>query len=329
MGQLGLMEINNPAKYGGSDLDTVAYSSAVLELAKVDASVAITMASHSSLGTLPFLLFGNERLNKKHLPKIASGEMLSALGLIEPHSGSDIGSIKTIATKVGEKYIVNGEKTFITNAGEAGFLSFTSKVVEKDRDKGIGVFIVSTDIKGLRIGKKENKMGWRASDTRSVSFENMEVDFSSMLYFSKNGINKFLESLTLGRLSIGALSVGIAKAAYQKAMEYSNDRIAFNKPINHFQSISFKLADMATRIEAPQLLVYHAAWLKDRGENSIKEAAMDITRDAIQIHGEYGYVNEHDVENFFRNTKIREIVEYTSEIQRLTISREIIKDKMA
>ena len=339
MGELGLMGINVPAKYGGSNLDTIAYTTAIIELAKVDASVAVTMASHSSLGTLPLLLFGNERLKKKHLPKIASGEMLSALGLIEPNGGSDIELIKTIATKVGEKYIVNGEKTFVTNAGEAGFLSFTSRVVEKDSDKGIGVFIVSTDIKGLRIGEKENKMGWRASDTRSVYFENMEVDFSSMLYFSKNGINKFLESLTLGRLSIGALSVGTAKAAYQKAMEYSNDRIAFNKPINHFQSISFKLADMATKIEASELLVYHAAWLKDKGKNFIKEAAMaklyaseaamEITREAIQIHGGYGYVHEYDVERFFRDAKILEIVDGTSEIQRLTISREIIKDKMA
>ena len=191
MGQLGLMGINVPAKYGGSDLDTIAYSTAIIELAKVDASVAITMASHSSLGTLPLLLFGNERLKKKHLPKIASGEMLSALGLTEPHAGSDIESIKTIATKVGEKYIVNGGKIFIINAGEAGLLSFTSKVVEKGNDKGIGVFIVSTDIKGLRIGEKENKMGWRASDTRSVYFENMELDFSNMLYFSKMELINF------------------------------------------------------------------------------------------------------------------------------------------
>ena len=267
------------------------------------------------------------------------GKCLSAFGLTEPHAGSDIESIKTTATKVGEKYIVNGEKIFITNAGEAGLLSFTSRVVENGNDKGIGVFIVSTDIKGLRIGEKENKMGWRASDARSVYFENMEVDFSSMLYFSKNGINKFLKSLTLGRISIGALSVGTAKAAYQKAMEYSNDRIAFNKPINHFQSISFKLADMATKIEASELLVYHASWLKDKGENFIKEAAMaklyaseaamEITREAIQIHGGYGYVHEYDVERFFRDAKILEIVDGTSEIQRLTISREIIKDKMA
>ncbi len=339
MGKLGLMGINVPVKYGGSEFDTIAYSTAIIELAKVDASVAITMASHTSLGTLPLLLFGNERLKKKYLPNIASGEILSAFGFTEPYAGSDIEAIKTTATKVGEKYIINGEKIFITNAGEAGLLSFTSRIIENGNDKGIGVFIVSTDIKGLRIGEKENKMGWRASDTRSVSFENMEVNFSSMLYFSKNSINKFLESLTLGRISIGALSIGTAKAAYQKALVYSNDRFAFNKPINHFQSNSFKLADMATKIEASELLVYHASWLRDKGENFIKEAAMaklyasevamGITREAIQIHGGYGYVHEYDVERFFRDAKILEIVDGTSEIQRLTISREIIKDMMA
>jgi len=338
MGKLGLMGINVPAKYGGSELDTIAYSTAIIELATVDASVAITMASHTSLGTLPLLLFGSEGLKKKHLPNIASGEILSAFGFTEPNAGSDIEAIKTTATKVGEKYIINGGKIFVTNAGEAGLLSFTSRIIENGNDKGIGVFIVSTDIKGLRIGKKENKMGWRASDTRSVSFENMEVNFSSMLYFSKNSINKFLESLTLGRISIGALSIGTAKAAYQKALVYSNDRFAFNKPINHFQSNSFKLADMATKIEASELLVYHASWLRDKGENFIKEAAMaklyasevamEITREAIQIHGGYGYVHEYDVERFFRDAKILEIVDGTSEIQRLTISKEIIRDKM-
>ena len=338
MGQIGLMGMNVPAKYGGSELDTISYTAAIIELAKADASVAITMVSHTSLGTLPLLLFGNERLKKKYLPKIASGEMLSALALTEPYAGSDTDSIKTTAIKVGDKYIVNGGKIFITNAGEAGLLSFTSRVFEGDDDKGIGVFIVPTDIKGLRIGEKENKMGWRASDTRPVYFENMEVNFSGMLYLSKNRINKFFNGLMLGRISIGALSVGTAKAAYQKAMGYSKERIAFNKPINHFQSNSFKLADMATKIEASELLVYHAAWLRDKGENFVKEAAMaklfaseaamEITREAIQIHGGYGYVHEYDVERFFRDAKILEIVEGTSEMQRLIISREIIKDKI-
>ena len=338
MGQLGLMGINVPAKYGGSDLDTVAYATAIIELAKADASVAITMAAHTSLGTLPLLLFGNEKLKNKYLPKIACGEMLSALGLTELHAGSDTESIKTTATKVGGKYLVNGGKVFITNAGEAGILTFTSRVIEGGNDKGIGFFIVPTDVKGLRIGEKEKKMGWRASDTRRIDFENMEIDHSDMLCSPKNEINELLKGLTLGRISIGALSVGTATAAYEKAIRYSKDRIAFNKPINHFQSNSFKLADMATKIEASGLLVYHAAWLKDQGKSFLKEsamaklyaseAAMEITRDAIQIHGGYGYVHEYDVERFFRDAKILEIVEGTSEMQRLIISREIIKEKM-
>jgi len=336
MGKLGLMGINVPAKYGGSGLDMVAYVTAIIELAKADASVAITMAAHTSLGTIPLLLFGNERLKKKYLPKIASGEMLSSLGLTELNAGSDSESIETRATKVGEKYLVNGGKIFITNAGKASVLSFTSRVVEDGNDKGIGVFIVPTDIKGLRIGEKEKKMGWRASDTRKIYFDNMKVDSENILCFPKNGIDEFFRGLTPGRISIGALSVGTATAAYEKAIVYSKDRVAFNKPINHFQSNSFKLAEMATKIEASKLLVYHAAWLKDQGKNFLKEAAMaklyaseaamKITREAIQIHGGYGYVHEYDVERFFRDAKILEIVEGTSEMQRLTIFREIIKE---
>ena len=336
MGQLGLMGIIVPAEYGGSGLDTVAYATAIIELAKADASVAITMAAHTSLGTLPLLLFGSTSLKEKYLPKIASGEMLSAFGLTEPQAGSDAGSIKTTATKVGDEYLINGGKIFITNAGEAGVLSFTARVMENGKDKGIGAFIIPTDIEGLEIGVKEKKMGWRASDTRQIYFKNMKINSSSMLCSPKVGFKAFLKTLTSGRISIGALSIGTATGAYEKALKYSKDRIAFNKPINHFQSISFKLADMATKIEASKLLVYHAAWLKDQGKNIIKEAAMaklfasetamQVTRDAIQIHGGYGYVHDYDVERYFRDAKILEIGEGTSEIQRLIISREIIKE---
>ena len=338
MGQLGLMGINVPAEYGGSGLDTVAYATAIIELAKADASVAITMAAHTSLGTLPLLLFGSTSLKEKYLPKIASGEMLSAFGLTEPQAGSDAGSTKTTATKVGDEYLINGGKIFITNAGEAGVLSFTARVMENGKDKGIGAFIIPTDIDGLEIGVKEKKMGWRASDTRQIYFKNMKINSSAMLCSPKVGFKAFLKTLTSGRISIGALSIGTATGAYEKALKYSKDRIAFNKPINHFQSISFKLADMATKIEASKLLVYHAAWLKDQGKNIIKEAAMaklfasetamQVTRDAIQIHGGYGYVHDYDVERYFRDAKILEIGEGTSEIQRLIISREIIKEIM-
>ena len=336
MGELGLMGMNIPVEYGGSGLDTVAYITAIIELARIDASVAITMAAHTSLGTLPLLLFGSPSLKKKYLSKIASGKMLSAFGLTEPQAGSDAGSTKTTATKIGDVYIVNGGKIFITNAGQAGVLSFTARVVEGGEDKGIGAFIIPTDIKGLQIGKKEKKMGWRASDTRQIYFKNMELDSSYMLCSPKHGFKAFLKTLSSGRISIGALSIGTAKGAYEKALKYSKDRIAFNKPINHFQSISFKLADMATKIEASSLLVYHAAWLKDQGKNIIKQAAMAklfasetamaVTREAIQIHGGYGYVHDYDVERYFRDAKILEIGEGTSEIQRIIISREIIKE---
>ncbi len=336
MGKLGLMGINIPSKYGGSGLDMVSYAAAIIELAKADASVAITMAAHTSLGTLPILLYGSTSLKKKYLPKIASGEMLSAFGLTEPQAGSDAGSTRTTAIKLDDDYIVNGGKIFITNAGEAGVLSFTARVFEEEKDVGIGAFIIPTDTEGLEIGTKENKMGWRASDTRQIYFKNMKINSSNMLCSPKVGFKAFLKTLTSGRISIGALSIGTATGAYEKALKYSKHRIAFNNPINHFQSISFKLADMATKIQASKLLVYHAAWLKDQGKNIIKEAAMaklfasetamQVTREAIQIHGGYGYVRDYDVERYFRDAKILEIGEGTSEIQRMIIAREIIKE---
>ena len=336
MGSLGLMGINVPTEYGGSGLDMVSYAAAIIELAKADASIAITMAAHTSLGTLPILLYGSTSLKKKYLPKIASGEILSAFGLTEPQAGSDAGSTKTTAIKLGDDYIINGGKIFITNAGEAGVLSFTARVVEDGKDLGIGAFIIPIDTVGLEIGTKENKMGWRASDTRQIYFKNMKINSSNMLCSPKVGFKAFLKTLASGRISIGALSIGTATGAYEKALKYSKHRIAFNNPINHFQSISFKLADMATKIEASKLLVYHAAWLKDQGKNIIKESAMaklfasetamQVTREAIQIHGGYGYVRDYDVERYFRDAKILEIGEGTSEIQRMIIAREIIKE---
>jgi len=335
MSELGLMGIIVPEKYGGSGLDMVAFATAVIELARADASVAITMAAHSSLGTLPLILLGNENQKKKYLHKIASGETLAAFGLTEPEAGSDAGSLKTTAEKDGDEYIVNGGKIFITNAGEAGVLSFTSKIREDGQDRGIGAFIIPTDTVGLEIGKKEKKMGWRASDTRQIYFKNMRVPNSAMLGIPGDGFKSFLKTLTSGRISIGALSVGTAIGAYEKALQYSSNRVAFNQPIHSFQSVSFKLADMATNIEASKLLVYHAAWLKDQGKDIIKEAAMaklfasetamKVTKEALQVHGGYGYVVEYDVERYFRDSKILEIGEGTSEIQRIIIAREILK----
>ena len=336
MGRLGLMGMIVPQEYGGSGLDMVAFATAIIELARADASVAITMAAHNSLGTLPLLLFGNDDQKRSYLPKLASGEILGAFGLTEPEAGSDAGATKTRAIKSNNDYVVNGGKIFITNAGKAGLLSFTAQVIDSGNNIGIAAFIIPTDTPGLEIGKKEKKMGWKASDTRQIYFKDMRIPSSAMLGQPENGFKTFLKTLTSGRISIGALSVGTALGAYEKALRYSAERSAFNKPIREFQSIGFKLADMATSIEASKLLVYHAAWLKDQGKGINKEAAMaklfasetamNVTSDAIQIYGGYGYVKDYDVERYFRDAKILEIGEGTSEIQRLIISREIIKD---
>ena len=336
MGDLGLMGMMVPEKYGGSGLDMISFVTAIIELARADASVAITMTAHNSLGILPLLTFGDELQKRKYLPGLASGEVLGAFGLTEPSAGSDAGSTKTKAVKHKNEYIVNGGKIFITNAGEAGLLSFTSQIIENNENLGIAAFIIPTDTPGLEIGNKEKKMGWRASDTRQLYFKDMRIPIESMLGSPENGFKTFLNTLTSGRIAIGALSIGTAVGAYEKALKYSQDRKAFNKNIHQFQSVAFKLSDMATKIEASKLLVYHAAWLKDNGKPFNKEAAMaklfaseaamKITSDAIQIHGGYGYVKDYDVERYFRDAKILEIGEGTSEIQRLIISREILKD---
>ena len=336
MGDLGLMGIPVSEKYGGAGMNTVAYASAVMELAKVDASLAITMAAHTSLGTVPIVLTGTEEQKQKWVPLLASGKTLGAFGLTEPEAGSDAGSTRTAAVKDGDHYVVNGGKNFITNASQAGVLSFTAQIMEEGIKKGIGAFTIPTDITGLKIGPKEKKMGWRASDTRQLFFEDMKVPVENMLGNPKEGFKTFLKTLIGGRISVGALAVGTAEGAYKKALKYSTERKAFGREIYKFQSIGFKLADMATRIEAAKLLVFHSAWMKDQGKDVIKEAAMaklfasevamDVTTEAIQIYGGYGYVAEYDVERFFRDAKVLEIGEGTSEVQRLVISREIIKD---
>jgi len=335
LGELGLLSIPVPKEYGGSGMDNVAYAAAIMELAKADASIAITVAAHTSLGTMPIVLSGTEEQKKKYVPKLASGEVLGAFGLTEPQAGSDAGATKTTAEKKGKDFVVNGGKIFITNAGVAGFLSFTAQVIEDGKNKGIGAFIIPTDIEGLTISEPEKKMGWRASDTRQLFFHNMIINKSNMIAKPGEGFKTFLKILTGGRISIAALAVGTAQGAYERALKYSADREAFGKKINKFQSIGFKLSDMATQIEAAKLLTYHVAWKKDNGYDIIKEAAMaklfaseaamKITTDAIQIHGGYGYVKDYDVERYFRDAKILEIGEGTSEVQRLIILKQILK----
>ena len=335
LGDLGLLSIPVPKEYGGSGMDNVAYAAAIMELAKADASVAITVAAHTSLGTMPIVLAGTEEQKKKYVPKLASGEMLGAFGLTEPNAGSDAGATKTTALRNGNNYTVNGGKIFITNAGVAGLLSFTAQIIEEGKNIGIGAFVIPTDIDGLTISEPEKKMGWKASDTRQLFFNNMLIDESNMIAAPGEGFKIFLKILTGGRISIAALAVGTAQGAYERALKYSTERKAFGKEINKFQSIGFKLSDMATQIEAAKLLTFHAAWKKDNGQDIIKEAAMAklfaseaamrITTDAIQIHGGYGYVKDYDIERYFRDAKILEIGEGTSEVQRLIILKQILK----
>ena len=335
MADLGLMGIPWKEEYGGTGMDTMALVIAIEEIGKVCASTAATMMAHTSLGTGPIAYFGTDEQKEKYLKKLASGKMIGAFGLTEPGAGSDAGNTKTTAIKKDDKFIINGQKVFCTNAGVAGTIIFTARIIENEVDKGIGAFIVEAGTKGLSIGNKENKMGWKASDTRSVFFENMQIPLDSIIGEPSKGFKQFLNTLTGGRITIAALSLGTAIGAYERALQYSKERDAFGKSINKFQGISFKLADMATQIQAARHLVYHAAWLKDNNINVIKEAAMaklfaselamKVTTEAIQVHGGYGYIKEYDVERYFRDAKILEIGEGTSEIQRIIISREILK----
>lgn len=336
MGELGLLGIPVPEKYGGAGMDTIAYTAAVIELAKADASLAITMAAHTSLGTMPIVLSGSEEQKLKYVPDLASGKMLGCFGLTEPGAGSDAGATQTTAELKDGEYIINGSKIFITNAGEAGLLNLTAQVIRDGEKLGIGAFTVPMDTEGLEIMPKEKKMGWRSSDTRQLFFTNMRVPAENMIGDLAGGFRTFLKTLVGGRISVAALAVGTAEGAYERALKYSTEREAFGKPIYKFQSISFKLADMATQIEAAKLLVYHAAWLQDQGAEMLKEAAMaklfasevamDVTTEAIQVFGGYGYVKEYDVERYFRDAKVLEIGEGTSEIQRIVISRQIINN---
>ena len=336
LGKLGLLSIPVPKKYGGSGMDYIAYAAAIMELAKADASIAITVAAHTSLGIMPIVLSGTEKQKKKYVPKLASGEVLGAFGLTEPEAGSDAGATKTTAEKKDKGYIVNGGKIFITNAGVAGFLSFTAQVIENGKNKGIGAFIIPTNTEGLTIMEPEKKMGWRASDTRQLFFHDMHIKESNMIAKPGEGFKIFLNTLTGGRISIAALAVGTAEGSYEKALKYSTEREAFGKKINKFQSVGFKLSDMATQIEAAKMLTFHAAWKKDKGYDIVKEAAMaklfaseaamKITTESIQIHGGYGYVKDYDVERYFRDAKILEIGEGTSEVQRLIILKQILKN---
>ena len=337
MSKLGLLGIPWDEKYGGIGMDTLSLVIAIEEIGKVCTSTAVTMMAHTSLGSGPIAYFGTEYQKEKYLSRLATGEILGAFGLTEPNAGSDAKNTQTTAELSGENYLINGQKAFCTNAGKAGTIIITAKIVNKDSSKeNIGAFIVESDYKGVKFGSPEKKMGWKGSDTRTVFFENVKIPKENILGNPEKGFSQFLETLSGGRITIGGLSLGIAEGAFAAAVKYSKERHAFGKEINKFQGISFKISDMATRIEAAKHLVYHAAWLKDNNLPFIKEAAMAklfssetamyVTTEAIQIHGGYGYIKEYDVERYFRDAKILEIGEGTSEIQRIIISREILNN---
>ena len=335
MGELGFLGLPFPEKYGGAGMDTLAYAIAVEEIARACGSTAITLAAHVSLGCGPVYANGTEEQKQRFLVPMAKGEVLGAFGLTEPEAGSDAAGTKTRAEKVDGGYRVNGSKIYITNGSVAGNITFTARTDPGRGANGISAFIMPTATPGFRVGKKEKKMGLRASDTVEVVFEDCFVPAENMLGEPTGGFKAFMKTLTGGRISIGALALGLAQGAYEHAARYSKIRKQFGQTIASFQGIQFMLAEMATKIEASRLLVYHAAILRDAGKEYAKEASMAklfasetgnwVTDKAIQIHGGIGYCRDVPVERLHRDAKLMEIGEGTSEIQKMVIAREILK----
>jgi alkylation response protein AidB-like acyl-CoA dehydrogenase len=355
MGELGLLGVPWPEELGGAGLDLTSYIIAIHEMAKVDASHAITISAHTTLGTSPIVKFGNDAQRRRYVPLLASGKVLGGFGLTEPSAGSDAGGTRTRAEKRGDRYILNGSKIFITHGGVGEIFVVTAVTDPSKGTKGISSFILTkptTDLdtakqlgighddslpamKGFRSGKKEDKLGWRSSDTRALVLEDVEVPEENRLGDEGEGFTNFMQTLDSGRIGIGALSLGIAEGAYEQALRYASERKQFGKPIADFQGVQFQLSDMATEIEAGRHLVFHAAWLSQHGKPFGKEAAMAklfcselamrATTKAVQIHGGYGYTKDYPVERMMRDAKICEIGEGTSEIQRLVIGRHILR----
>lgn len=333
MADLGLMGMTTPEELGGSGMDFTSYILAINEISKVSAVVAVILSVHTSVGTNPILLFGNNEQKKKYVPKLASGEYLGAFCLTEPEAGSDAASLKTRAVKTDDHYILNGSKVFITNGGEADvYIVFASTNPEKGA-RGISAFIVEKDTPGFIVGRNEEKMGLHGSKTVQITFENMKIPASQLLGEENHGFKIAMANLEVGRIGIAAQALGIAEAALEAAIEYSKSRIQFGKPIAELQGVGFKLADMATMVEAARLLVYRATDLKTKGISCSKEASMAklyasktavwVTTEAIQVFGGYGYTKDYPVERYFRDAKITEIYEGTSEIQKIVISKNL------
>lgn len=335
MGELGLMGVLVPEEYGGAGLGYFEYVTVISEIAKVCGSIGLSTAAHNSLCTGHILSFGSEEQKKKYLPRLASGEWIGAWGLTEANTGSDAGNMRCTAVKDGDHWVLNGTKNWITH-GITGDVCVVLARTGEPRTRGnVTAFVVEKGTPGFTSGKKENKLGMRASETAELVFDNCRIPDSQRLGETGDGFRQAMKVLDGGRISIAALALGIAKGAYEASVKYAKERHQFDQPIANFQAIAFKLADMATKIEASELLIYQAADLKNRGEKMTKESAMakyyasevsvQVSTEAVQIFGGYGYTKDFPVEKFYRDSKLCTIGEGTSEIQKLVISREVLQ----
>jgi alkylation response protein AidB-like acyl-CoA dehydrogenase len=334
LGEMGLLGVIFPESLGGAGMGYVEYVLAIEELSRVDGSVGIIVAAHNSLCTNHIMLGGNEEQRKRWIPKLASGEWLGAWGLTEPGSGSDAAGARTTAVKMGDKWVLNGSKTFITNGGHANCAVVLAVTDREKGTKGISAFVVERGTKGFRPGRKENKLGLRASDTSELIFEDCEIPAENLIGKEGDGFKDAMRVLDGGRISIAALSLGMARGALDAAMKYAQERRQFGKAISEFQAIQFKLADMATELDAAWLLTMRAAQMKDAGLNVTKESAMAklyaseaacrICDEGVQIHGGYGFIKDYPAEKFYRDVRLCPIGEGTSEIQRMVIARELL-----
>lgn len=334
-GEMGFMGIFIPEEYGGSGLGYHEYVSIIEEISKVDPSIGLSIAAHNSLCTGHIFYFGNEEQKKKWLPNLASGKHIGAWGLTEHNTGSDAGGMNTTAVKDGDNYLLNGSKNFITHGKSGDVAVVIARTGEKGDSRGMSAFIVERGTPGFSGGKKEDKLGMRASETAELIFDNCRIPKENLIGNEGDGFVQSLKLLDGGRISIGALSLGISKGAYEAALKYSKERFQFGKPISSFQGISFKLSDMATEIAASELLIHKAASMKNKGQKVTlqgamakmfsSEACVKIANEAVQIHGGYGYIKEFPVEKFYRDSKLCTIGEGTTEIQKLVIARNILK----
>lgn len=334
MGELGLMGITTPEELGGSAMDFTSYIIAINELSKVSAVMGVILSVHTSVGTNPIIYFGNDEQKKRYVPKLAAGEYLGAFCLTEPGAGSDAGSLQSKAVRDGDEYVINGSKVFITNGGEADVYIVFASTNQAEKTRGISAFIVEKGTPGLIIGKDEHKMGLHGSRTVQLTFDNCRIPAGNLLGEEGEGFKIAMANLDVGRIGIAAQALGIAEAALEAATNYAKERVQFGKPISAQQGVGFKLADMATAVEAAKLLVYRAADLRAKGLACGAEASMaklfasrtavQTAIEAVQIFGGYGYTEDYPVERYFRDAKVTEIYEGTSEIQKLVISKHLV-----